>query len=201
MPDLRPPSKNHSDPSGRPRPSPRPRRGASSNGRTFEGMGEVPLLAGKMVAADIQGIQANGTIAEVKHVAANNQETGRHTIDERIDERTFNEIYLPHFELAVREGHAGSVMCAYPRINGVFNCENPDLLQGVLRDEWNFAGFVQSDWGATHSTLGSVAAGMNLEMINGTYYGDALAEAVADGQVSEQTIDNLLLPRFRTMFA
>ncbi|MEV6826358.1 glycoside hydrolase family 3 C-terminal domain-containing protein [Amycolatopsis sp. NPDC051102] len=171
------------------------------NGRTFEGMGEDPVLAGTLAAADIRGIQENGTIAEVKHYAANNQETDRHGVDERIDERTLNEIYLPHFEQAVTEGHAGSVMCAYPKINGVFTCENPALLQGKLRDDWGFKGFVQSDWGAAHSTVGSANAGMNLEMIDGTWYGDKLKQAVLAGQVTEQRVDELLLPRFRTMFA
>ncbi len=171
------------------------------NGRTFEGMGEDPVLAGALAAADIRGIQENGTIAEVKHYAANNQETQRHNIDEHIDERTLNEIYLPHFEQSVTEGHAGSVMCAYPKINGVFTCENPALLQDKLRDDWGFKGFVQSDWGAAHSTVGSANAGMNLEMIDGTWYGDKMKEAVLAGQVTEQRVDELLLPRFRTMFA
>jgi beta-glucosidase len=171
------------------------------NGRTFEGMGEDPVLAGALAAADIRGIQENGTIAEVKHYAANNQETDRHAVDEHIDERTLNEIYLPHFEQAVTEGHAGSVMCAYPKINGVFTCENPALLQDKLRDDWGFKGFVQSDWGAAHSTVGSANAGMNLEMIDGTWYGEKMKQAVLAGQVSEQRVDELLLPRFRTMFA
>ncbi|GLY43678.1 glycosyl hydrolase [Amycolatopsis sp. NBRC 101858] len=171
------------------------------NGRTFEGMGEDPVLVGDLGAADIRGIQENGTIAEVKHYAANNQETQRQSIDEHIDERTLNELYLPHFEQAVTEGHAGSVMCAYPKINGVFTCENPALLQDKLCDDWGFKGFVQSDWGAAHSTVGSANAGMNLEMIDGTWYGDKMKQAVLAGQVSEQRVGELLLPRFRTMFA
>lgn len=171
------------------------------NGRTFEGMGEDPVLVGALAAADIRGIQENGTIAEVKHYAANNQETQRFSIDEHIDERTLNEIYLPHFEQSVTEGRAGSVMCAFPKINGVFMCENPELLQGKLRDEWGFKGFIQSDWGAAHSTVGSANAGMNLEMIDGTWYGDKLKQAVLAGQVTERRVDELLLPRFRTMFA
>ncbi|MGW5717066.1 glycoside hydrolase family 3 C-terminal domain-containing protein [Amycolatopsis sp. NPDC003865] len=171
------------------------------NGRTFEGMGEDPVLVGAMGAADIRGIQENGTIAEVKHYAANNQETQRQSIDEHIDERTLNEVYLPHFEQAVTEGRAGSVMCAYPKINGVFTCENPALLQDKLRGDWGFTGFVQSDWGAAHSTIGSANAGMNLEMIDGTWYGEKMKQAVLAGQVSEQRVDQLLIPRFRTMFA
>lgn len=170
------------------------------NGRTFEGMGEDPVLAGAMAVEDIRGIQANGTIAEVKHFAANNQETNRFTINEAIDERTLNEIYLPHFERAVREGGAGAVMCAYPKINGVFTCENPALLKKKLRGKWGFDGFVQSDWGAAHSTVGSAEAGMDLEMIDGTYYGEAMEKAVAAGKVTEKTIDGLLSHRYTTMF-
>ncbi len=171
------------------------------NGRTFEGMGEDPYLVGELSVPYIHGIQENGTIAEVKHYIANSQETQRFTINELIDERTQNEIYLPHFEKSVKEGKAGSVMCAFPQINGVFVCENKPLLQGKLRDEWGFKGFIQSDWGATHSTVGSAEAGMNLEMIRGEYYGEAMAKAVADGKVTEATVDKLLLPRFRTMYA
>ena len=92
-------------------------------------------------------------------------------------------------------------MCAFPQINSVFVCENKALLQGKLRDEWGFKGFIQSDWGAAHSTVGSANAGMNLEMIDGTWYGEKMKQAVLAGQVTEQRVDELLLPRFRTMFA
>lgn len=166
------------------------------NGRTFEGYGEDPYLVGQLAAADIQGIQRNGIIAEVKHFFANNQETNRFTVNEIIDDRTAHEIYLPQFQAAVQQGHAGSVMCAYPKVNGTYDCENPYLLTTVLRDQWGFQGFVQSDFGAAHSTVPSALAGMDLEMPTGVHYGDAMQQAVSSGQISESVIDSLLVRRF-----
>jgi beta-glucosidase len=169
------------------------------SGRTFEGFGEDPYLAGQLAAANIQGIQRNGTIAEVKHFAANNQEQNRLTINELVDDRTLHEIYLPQFEAAVKDGHVGSVMCAYPQVNGEFACQNSDLLQNVLHNQWGFSGFVQSDFGATHDTAESAVAGLDLEMPTGEFYGDAMKQAVTAGMVSEQMIDGLLIRRFAVM--
>jgi beta-glucosidase len=169
------------------------------NGRTFEGYGEDPYLVGRLAAANIGGIQRNGIIAEVKHFFANNQEKNRFTVNEVIDDRTAHEIYLPQFEAAVRQGRAGSVMCAYPKVNGAFDCESPHLLQTVLRDQWGFQGFVQSDFGAAHSTVPSAEAGMDLEMPTGIYYGDAMKQALQSGQLSERTIDTLLVRRLTVM--
>src|SRR2546429_3579512 len=169
------------------------------NGRTFEGYGEDPFLAGELSVANIQAIQPRDISAEVRHAAHNNQEPGRFTIDEVIDDRTLHEIYLPHFEAAVRQGHAGSVMCAYPRIDGTFSCENPYLLNDVLRGQWGFDGFVQSDFGAAHSTVPSAQAGMDLEMPTGPFYGAPMKQAVESGQVSIDTVDTFLIRRFATM--
>ncbi|HZC73128.1 MAG TPA: glycoside hydrolase family 3 C-terminal domain-containing protein [Jatrophihabitans sp.] len=169
------------------------------NGRTFEGYGEDPYLAGQLAAANINGIQHNDVIAEVKHYTANNQETNRFSVNEVIDNRTLHEIYLPQFEAAVQDGHPGSVMCAYPKINGEFACQNSYLLKDVLRGQWGFDGFVQSDFGAAHSTVPSAEAGMDLEMPNGVYYADAMKQAVESGQISEQAIDTLLVRRFTVM--
>ena len=170
-----------------------------TNGRTFEGYGEDPYLAAELGVADIRGIQGQGVIAEVKHYAANNQETNRFAVNEIIDDRTLHEIYLPHFQAAVQQGHAGSVMCAYPRVNGTFPCENPELLRTVLRGQWGFDGFVQSDFGAAHSTVPSALAGMDLEMPTGTFYGTDMRQALAAGQISESAIDTLLVRRFTVM--
>ena len=169
------------------------------NGRTFEGYGEDPYLAGQLAAANIQGIQRNGIIAEVKHYAANNQETNRFTIDEQIADRTLHEIYLPQFYTAVTKGGAGTVMCAYPQVNGAYACQNDTLLSTVLRGQWGFDGFVQSDFGAAHSTVPSALAGMDLEMPTGVYYADAMKQAVQSGQISESAIDTLLVRRFTVM--
>jgi beta-glucosidase len=169
------------------------------NGRTFETYGEDPFLAGQVSAADIRGVQSQGIIAEVKHFAANNQETNRFNVDERIDERTLQEIYLPAFETSVKEGHAASVMCAYPKVNGTFACENPALLQGVLREQWGFGGFVQSDFGATHSTVASAVAGEDLEMATGRFFDSAMRDAVRSGQIGEPVIDRMIARRYAVM--
>src|SRR5581483_4018818 len=125
-------------------------------GRAFENYGEDPYLAAQLAVANIRGIQRPGLMAEVKHYAANDQETNRKTINEEIDDRTLHEIHLPAFEAAVKRGHVAAVMCAYPSVNGQYMCENQHLLSDVLRDQWGFTGFVQSDAGATHTAVGSV---------------------------------------------
>jgi beta-glucosidase len=169
------------------------------NGRTFEGYGEDPYLAGEMSVANIIGIQGAGIIANVKHYIANNQEADRFTIDEDIDERTMREIYLPAFEASIRQGHSASLMCAYPKINGTFNCENNLLLNEILKKEWKFEGFVTSDFGAVHSTVPSAMSGLDLEMPTGKYFGDDLKAAVESGRVPMSVIDDKLVRRFRTM--
>jgi beta-glucosidase len=134
------------------------------NGRAFENYGEDPLLAARLATANITGIQSQGVLAEVKHYTANDQETARQRVHEVIDDRTLHEIHLPAFEAAVKDGHAGTVMCAYPFVNDAFMCENKHLLNDVLRNQWGFNGFVQSDANATHSTVRSVDAGQDLEL-------------------------------------
>lgn len=169
------------------------------NGRTFEGYGEDPYLDGEISVANIEGIQSQGIIANVKHYVANNQETDRFIVNEEIDERTLREIYLPAFEKSIKQGHSASLMCAYPRINGTYNCENDELLNQILKKEWNFQGFVTSDFGAVHSTVPSALAGLDLEMPTGKYWGDDLKAAVEAGKVPMSVIDDKLVRRFRTM--
>lgn len=172
------------------------------NGRNFEYMGEDPFLAGQTAAAAIRGIQSNPVLAQVKHYAANNQETDRMTVDSVVDERTLRELYLPAFEAAVKDGHAGSIMCSYNRLNGKYACENPELLDGYLRRDWGFEGFVTSDWGATHSTVESALAGMNLEMhaVPATYFTDPLKQAVVDGKVPMARLNLMVKQIFTPMF-
>jgi beta-glucosidase len=167
-------------------------------GRDFENYSEDPYLSGQLAAANIQGIQSQGVLAEVKHYDANNQETNRSTINEVIDNRTLHEIYLPAFEAAVKQGHVAAVMCAYPSVNGQFMCQNKYMLTNVLRDQWGFNGFIQSDAGAAHSAVGSADAGMSLELANNGPYDQQLEQAVLDGQVSEQRLDQLLEIRLAT---
>ncbi|GGA56541.1 glycosyl hydrolase [Edaphobacter acidisoli] len=172
-------------------------------GRVFESFGEDPYLDSRIAVADIEGIQdrVHGAhmIANVKHFIANNQESARMSVDEIIGERALREIYMPQFEAAIKEAHSASLMCAYPKVNGAFNCENEPLLTGVLKKEWGFDGFVVSDWGATHSTVPSALNGLDVEMPTGRYFSDDLKKAVESGQVPQSRIDDMLVRRFAKM--
>ncbi len=170
------------------------------NGRTFEAYGEDPYLAGQIAAGNVTGIQSQGVIATPKHYLANNQEVDRTTIDEIIDDRTVHEIYLPAFESAVKQGHAGSVMCAKNQVNDSFSCEQQALTQGVLKDDWGFGGFVVSDFSSCHDTVRCAAGGMDLELPSATFYGDALKAAVESGQVSMASLDDHVQRVLATMF-
>jgi beta-glucosidase len=188
------------------------------NGRTFEYFGEDPFLAGEIAAGWTRGVQSEGVIATVKHFAVNNQEgvgvqvpgsplgapvTGsRLTVDARLDERTLREIYLPQFEAAVTRGGAGSVMCAYPRVNGAFACENQHLLEDVLKRDWGFEGFVLTDYGAAKSTTNSLNNGLDLDIWPGlAYRPEPVTAALAAGQVGEAAIDEHVGRTLRTLFA
>lgn len=170
------------------------------NGRNFEYFGEDPFLSGSMAVAEIRAIQQQGVIAQVKHFAANNQEYDRKTINEIIGQRALHEIYLPAFEAAVKQGDVGAVMCAYPSVNGQFNCENTYLLKDVLRGEWGFKGFVQSDYTATHTTVANALAGLDLEMKHDAYYDTDMKAAVQIGALPMSALDNLLIRRYTEMF-
>ncbi len=169
------------------------------NGRTFENLGEDPYLAGQIAANEIQGIQSQGEIAEAKHYAGNEQETNRNTSNSVIDERTLRELYLAPFETSVKQGNVGAVMCAYPKVNGQYSCENSVLLHQVLKGDWNFQGFVTTDFGASHSTVASAVNGLDLEMPKENFFGAALKAAVQAGTVSVSVIDDKLIRRFREM--
>ena len=162
-------------------------------GRNFECYSEDPLLSGRLAAAFVRGVQSRGVATTVKHLVANDSEHERHTIDVRADERTLRETVLLPFEMAVVDGGAWGVMAAYNRLNGTYCCEHEWLLGTVLRDQWGFDGFVVSDWLATHSTVGSVRAGMSLEMPGPpSFYGAPLAEAVNVGEIDEADLDRIV---------
>ena len=169
-------------------------------GRTFEGYGEDPYLVGVTAAQWIRGLQSTGTIATAKHYAANSQELNRTTIDARVGERALREIYLPHFEAAVRSGRVGAVMSAYNRVNGAFMGANRPLLRDVLRGSFGFRGFVISDFLANGDTVGSAQAGQSVSY-PAHYYGAAeLRRAVGAGRLSMATVDELVGHYLRTLF-
>ncbi|HEV2344371.1 MAG TPA: glycoside hydrolase family 3 C-terminal domain-containing protein [Actinocrinis sp.] len=172
-------------------------------GRAFETFSEDPYLASQMAVADVKGVQSQGVMAQVKHAAVYNQETNRNAPSDNaiVDARTLNEIYLPAFQNSVTQGATASVMCAYSTINGSYACENPSVLNVPLYQESNFGGFVTSDWGAAHSTVPSVNAGMTVEMPNGYFYADFLNQAVAAGTVTTAQIDTMVTRVLTQMFA
>ncbi|TAM82985.1 MAG: glycosyl hydrolase [Acidobacteria bacterium] len=157
-------------------------------GRTFETYGEDPYFNGRMAAAEVKGIQSQGPVANANMYLTMNQENDRFHIDSVVDERTLQEIYLPPFQAAVSSG-VGTFMCAYIKTNGVYSCENPHVLADLLKKQLDFGGWVMSDWGGTHSTAASASAGLDQEMPDDHYYGEALEQAVTNGQVSMATLD------------
>lgn len=159
-------------------------------GRNFEYFSEDPLLAGKLAAALIRGVQSKGVAACPKHFAVNSQELRRMSVDAVLDERTLREIYLPAFEIAVEEGAPRAIMTAYNRVNGVYANENEHLLQDILRGEWGFDGFVVTDWGADNEHVEGVRAGSNLVMpAPGADCALELVRAVRAGRLEEAVLD------------
>jgi beta-glucosidase len=171
------------------------------NGRNFEYMGEDPILAGTMVGSLIRGTQAQHVIGDIKHYALNDQESGRNAVNVNIDKRSMRESDLLAFEIGVHEGNPGGVMCSYNRVNGVYACENPYLLTDVLKKDWNFKGFVLSDWQGAHSTAKASAAGLDHEEPGEIFFGSAMKEAVQSGRVPMAEVDEHVHRILRSMFA
>lgn len=170
-------------------------------GRNFESMGEDPYLSGRIAVAYVQGIQSQKVGTSVKHYACNNQEWYRTTISVEISERALQEIYLPAFCAVVQEADPWTIMAAYNKVRGKWCAENPHLLNDILKKDWGFKGVVVSDWGATHSTVDSANAGLDLEMPGpGEYFNNSLIDDVKAGKVSQATIDDKVRRILRVIF-
>ena len=171
------------------------------NGRTFEYMGEDPILAGTLVGNRIKCEQGQHVIGDIKHYAVNDQESGRNEVNVIIGKRALHETDLLAFEIGITIGQPAAVMCSYNAVNGDFACENKYLLTTVLKDEWKFPGFVVSDWGGTHSTVKASAAGLDNEEPMDTFFGPKLKAAVEAGKVPMSEIDDHARRILRSEFA
>ncbi len=170
-------------------------------GRSFETYTEDPYLNGSLAVSEIDGLQSTGEMDQVKHYAVYNQETYRNTAqdDVIIDSRTLQEIYLPAFQAAVQQSQAASVMCSYAVINGDFACNNKFLETTMLRDAWNFPGFVTSDYGALHNVDGAVD-GTDQEQPFSDYFGATLQTAVENGSIPRSVLNTMVQRILTEMF-
>ena len=159
-------------------------------GRNFEYFSEDPYLSGQMGAAWVQGVQSQGIGTSLKHYAANNQEGHRMVVDAIIDERTLREIYLPGFEITVKDAQPWTVMCSYNMLNGTYLAENHLLLTRILKEEWGHTGLVLTDWGACNDRVKGFAAGLELEMPgNRGVHTPAVLAALSNGELSEAQLN------------
>jgi beta-glucosidase len=182
------------------------------SGRTFEGEGEDPVLAGTMVGHQLKGTQDEQVVATIKHFALNNEEKHRLTASSEIDERTMRELELRAFELGLETSGAGAVMCSYNKVNGDPACENEHLLTDVLRRDWGFKGWVMTDWWACTipavfdpadmcDAAGAALAGLDQQMPNASFFGPPLLAAVLAGRVPQVRLDEMVHRIVRTMYA
>jgi beta-glucosidase len=170
------------------------------NGRTFEYQGEDPLLAGTLVGNRIKCEQAQHVIGDIKHYVMNDQENGRDEVDVIISKRAMQETDLLAFHIGIGIGDPGAVMCSYNAINGDYACQNKYTLTDVLKQDWQFKGFVVSDWGGTHSTVKASAAGLDNEQPMDDFYGEKLKQAVEAGKVPMAQLDDHAHRILRSMF-
>ncbi len=170
-------------------------------GRSFEALSEDPELNSSLDVGEIEGVQSQDVMSQVKHYDAYNQETYRNTPADNVivSNRALHEIYMPSFYAAVTQAGAASVMCAYSSVNGNFSCNNSYLETSVLRDEWDFPGFVTSDYGALHSTQGALE-GTDQEQPFNTYYGTALQTDIENGTIPKSALNTMVQPILTEMF-
>ncbi|KAB5528036.1 beta-glucosidase [Coniochaeta sp. 2T2.1] len=169
----------------------------AASGRNWEGFSNDPYLCGSLAAETVTGIQSTGVMTSTKHFIANEQETNRNpsgnisAVSSNIDDKTMHELYLWPFQDAVRAG-SGNIMCSYNRINNSYGCANSKTLNGLLKTELGFQGFVVSDWGAQHAGVATAQAGLDMTMPSGsTFWGGNLSLAVNNGSVPEARLDDM----------
>ena len=166
------------------------------SGRAYEGYGEDPLLVTAMGVADIEGIQSRGVMAQAKHLAVYSQETDRGELNDVVPSRALNEIYLPPFRAAVSQAHVASAMCAYPQLNGTFQCQDAQLTN--LLATWGFTGFVRSDLGAVHDPVAAITSGTDLIKPASAR---ALTRLVREGRLPVAAVDGAVTRVLTQMFA
>jgi beta-glucosidase len=177
------------------------------NGRNFEYAGEDPVLAGTLVGELARGVQANHVMGDIKHYAFNDQETGRTTVNVSLDQRAARESDLLAFQIAIGLANPAGVMCSYNRVTITppggtdWACENDYLLNQVLKKDFQFKGFVLSDWGGTHSAAHAAVSGLDQEQPGSKYFGDALKQAVQSNKVPMSRVDDMVHRVLRSMFA
>jgi beta-glucosidase len=172
---------------------------APMNGRNFEYMGEDPFLASRIVVGYIEGMQAQGVSATIKHFVANNSEYDRHNVDVIVSDRALREIYLPAFEAAVKEAHVGAIMTSYNLLDGAHMSQQGRLNTDVVKKQWGFDGLIMSDWGSTYDGVAAANGGLDLEMPSGRFMNrETLLPAVKDGRVAVATIDDKVRRILRT---
>lgn len=175
-------------------------------GRNFEYYSEDPVVAGKIAAAYVRGIQSQGVGTSIKHFAVNSQETNRSNVDEIVSQRALREIYLKGFEIAVKESNPWTVMSSYNSLNGEFTQQSHGLLTTILRDEWGYQGIVMTDWGSKEGTVKAVIAGNDLMEPGNQTEINRIVEGVKNGTIAEADLDRnarrileyvTLTPRFK----
>ena len=171
------------------------------NGRTFEYLGEDPVLAGTLVGNRVKCEQAQHVIGDMKHYAVNDQESGRNEVNAIISKRAMRESDLLAFQIGLEIANPGAVMCSYNAVNGDYACENRYLLTDVLKKDLNFQGFVVSDWGGAHSTEKASAAGLDHEEPMDDFFGDRLKQAMEAGKISKAELDNHVHRILRSEFS